>query len=151
MIPRIVLEPSLLWFLYVAPNKEFFVLVHWGVCVFIKVFIFPTPWPGPGLDWQSVQQVDSLTAVLQPVETGENKNSNKTNNKLDFWVTTRPLIRCINVLILSIDSQWLFTSEIWILWMFFLRSLSLSRSLVALVSLSWFDHNHLAPARYRRS
>ena len=149
MIPRIVLEPSLLWFLYVAPNKDFFVLVHWGplscLCFYKSFYLSDTlAWTG---GWLTVQQVDSLTAVLQPVVTGENKNSNKTNNKLDFWVTTRPLIRCINVLILSIDSQWLFTSEIWILWMFFLRSLSL----VALVSLSWFDHNHLAPARYRRS
>ena len=55
--------------------------VHCGVCVFIKLFIFPTPWPGPGpgVDCQStVQQVDSLTGL----ETGENKNSNKTNLNL---------------------------------------------------------------------
>ena len=84
MIPRIVLEPSLLWFLYVAPNKEFFVLDHsgplWCLCFYKTFYLSDTlAWPGPGVDCQStVQQVDSLTAL----ETGENKNSNKTNINL---------------------------------------------------------------------
>ena len=83
MIPRIVLEPSLLWFLYVGPNKEFFCsgplqssLARPGVCVFIKLFIFPTPWLGPG-PGQS-----SRLIVLQDWRLGENKNSNKTNINL---------------------------------------------------------------------
>ena len=77
MIPRIVLEPSLLWFLYVGPNKEFFCsgplqssLARPGVCVFIKLFIFPTPWPGPGVDWQDWGPWRD--------DWRENKNSDKT-------------------------------------------------------------------------
>ena len=136
MIPRIVLEPSLLWFLYVAPNKEFFVLVHsgplWstvvhcGVCVFIKLFIFPTPWLGPG-PGQS-----SRLIVLQDWRLGENKNSNKTNINLISESPQAPgsVYQCLDFVHWHWQPMTVLcspSSEICILWI--PRSLSLSVSL----------------------
>ena len=138
MIPRIVLEPSLLWFLYVGPNKEFFCsgplqssLARPGVCVFIKLFIFPTPWPGPGVDWQDWGPWRD--------DWRENKNSDKT---ISGWFLSlhRRLGR------LGVSMFWFYPltandcSSVRFVWL-----------AGWLVSLSWSDQSHLPTARYRHS